>query len=84
MMGFGGWLFLALLWSVLFALVPIMWLVVRQRSTTNRRRGRLVESAADLLDKRFARGEIDEPTYIAQHDVLIAARGSRRSAARLP
>ena len=84
MMGFGGWLFLALFWSVLFALVPIMWLVVRQRPTTNRRRSNLVESPADLLDKRFARGEIDEPTYIAQHDVLTPARSSRRSAARSP
>jgi putative membrane protein len=35
------------------------------------------DSAEDILDKRFARGEIDLETYQAQRAALAQARGKR-------
>jgi putative membrane protein len=60
-------------------LVLIVWLVVRLLPMGNRpAAGGSVESPEDTLDRRFARGEIDEQTYAAQRAALAAHRASVR------
>ena len=76
-MGLGAWLFMGTFWVALLAL--IVWLVVRLLPSGNRSApGGSVESPEDILDRRFARGEIDEQTYAAQRSALAAHRGPRR------
>jgi putative membrane protein len=75
-MGLMGWLFMGTFWVALLAL--IVWLVVRLLPAANRPTGGGVESPEDILDRRFARGEIDEQTYAAQRAALRAHRGSGR------
>jgi putative membrane protein len=76
-MGLGAWLFMGTFWVAL--LVLIVWLVVRLLPADSRAAaGRSAESPEDILDRRFARGEIDEHTYAAQRAALAAHRGSGR------
>ena len=76
-MGLGAWLFMGTFWVALLAL--IVWLVVRLLPAGNRpAAGESVESPEDILDRRFARGEIDEQTYAAQRSALAAHRGPGR------
>lgn len=76
-MGLGAWLFMGTFWVAL--LVLIVWLVVRLLPAGNRpRTGGSLESPEDILDRRFARGEIDEQTYAAQRSALAAHRGPGR------
>jgi putative membrane protein len=74
-MGWGAWLGMSLFWLVL--LVLLVLLVVRMLPQNDRTRigG---ESAEDILDQRFARGEIDEQTYTAQREILARHRAPRR------
>jgi putative membrane protein len=78
-MGYGAWMFMGLFWLVLLGL--IIWAVVRllpDRHGTGGDGGRgVVETPEDILDKRFARGEIDLETYQAQRTALAAMRGGR-------
>jgi putative membrane protein len=76
-MGWGAWVFMGGFWLVLLAL--IVWLVVRLLPSSDRSStAGSGESPEDILDRRFARGEIDEQTYTAQRSALATARGSRR------
>ena len=86
-MGGGLWILIGLFWILLIA--AIIWLVVRllpsgtrasdgQRSTpaapgTSPAAQR--ETPVEILDHRFARGEIDLETYQTHRAALIAARG---------
>lgn len=82
MMGYGGWGFMpmggmlgmVLLWVVLLALV--VWAV--SRLLPGRRPGggssEPMETPEQILDRRFARGEIDLETYQAQRTALTNAR----------
>ena len=72
---FGTWFFTALLCVVLIGL--IIWIVSRLSPSMNRTMTGGTESAEDILDKRFARGEIDEATYTSHRDALTAARAPR-------
>ena len=74
-MGYGAWMFMGLFWLVLLAV--IIWAVVRLLPARRDAGGRDVDSPEDILDRRFARGEIDAETYQAQRAALTAARGSR-------
>lgn len=80
-MGYGAWIFMGLFWLALLAV--IIWAVMRllptRRDGENRKDGEnwKLDSPEDILDRRFARGEIDAETYQAQRAVLMAARGSR-------
>jgi len=83
MMGWSGgmslwaWLFMGTFWVALLGL--ILWLVVRLLPSTGRGGGGAgVESAEDILDRRFARGEIDEQTYARQRAALATHRGTGR------
>lgn len=80
-MGLGAWLFMGGFWLVLLAL--IVWLVVRLLPSSNRSGsgqppGGQGDSPEEILDRRFARGEIDEQTYTAQRAALANTRGQRR------
>jgi putative membrane protein len=74
-MGYAGWMFMGLFWLVLLGL--IIWAVVRL--LPDRREGghRDAESPEEILDRRFARGEIDAETYQAHRGALTAMRGDR-------
>lgn len=74
-MGFGAWMFMGVFWLVLLGV--IIWAVVRLLPTHGDDRGRNVESPEEILDRRFARGEIDVETYQAQRAALSSARGER-------
>lgn len=77
-MGWGGMVGMVLLWAVLIGLV--VWAVTRLLPT----RGDAgfvqpgQETPEEILDRRFARGEIDVETYQAQRAALATARGERR------
>jgi putative membrane protein len=75
-MSLWAWLFMGTFWVALLAL--IVWLVVRLLPSGSRPAGGDVESPEDILDRRFARGEIDEETYAAQRSALAAHRGRGR------
>jgi putative membrane protein len=74
-MGMGAWLFMNTFWVGL--LVLAVWLVVRVLPSADRSTGR-AESPEDILDRRFAGGEIDDETYAAQRATLAAHRGRGR------
>lgn len=75
-MGLSGWLFMTLLLVGLLGLIG--WLATRSLPASNPGPATGSETAADILDKRFARGEIDEQAYTAQRTALEAARAGRR------
>jgi len=76
-MGYGAWMFMGLFWLVLLGV--IIWAVVRLLPARDGGSGgtRGLESPEEILDRRFARGELDPETYQAQRAALTAARGSR-------
>jgi putative membrane protein len=77
-MGWGAWMFMGLFWLVLLGV--ILFLVVRllPGSGSGGAAGRTPQdSPEDILDRRFARGEIDLETYQAQRAALAQARGKR-------
>jgi putative membrane protein len=78
-MGVGGWLLMALLWGGLLAVV--VWAVIRlfPRARPGARSGESAtpgsgESAASVLDRQLAAGEIDEDTYRRRRGELTGAR----------
>ena len=74
-MGLAAWLFMGLFWMALVAL--IVWLVTRLLAARDRPAGGL-DMPEEILDRRFARGEIDEETYRSQRAALAETRGPRR------
>jgi putative membrane protein len=76
-MGFGGWLFMGLFWLVLLGV--IIYAVVRLLPTHDGpARSSATESPEEILDRRFARGEIDVETYQMQREALAWTRGERQ------
>lgn len=77
-MGFGGWFFMGLFWLVLLGV--IIWAVVRLLPTRHQAPGGLngVDTPEELLDRRFAHGEIDLETYQTQRAALVQSRGDRQ------
>ena len=77
MMGYGwgmgptGWLFMGLFWVVLLGLIAwaVIALLPAARGTTRR-----PEDPLEILDRRFARGELDAEQYRRARDELTAAR----------
>lgn len=64
-MGFGGG-FMWIIWLLLVAV--IVWAVIRTSSSDQRSDSR--PSARDVLDRRFAEGEIDESEYRQRRKLL--------------
>lgn len=77
---FGTWFLTALLCGAGIGL--IIWVVVRSSHSDNSTNTDGNESAEEILDKRFARGEIDQATYTSHRDALAAARAPRPATAR--
>lgn len=83
-MGTGGWIAMTIFWVALIVLV--VWAVSRalptgnsNRDTTTRREGPDdggLASAEDILDRRFAAGELDEDTYRSMRATLRAGRAT--------
>ncbi len=76
-MGVGGWIGMAVFWVALIVL--IVWLVTRAFSPGSSQRetrgdSSWQESADQVLDRRFAAGEIDEPTYHRMREALRSGR----------
>ena len=74
-MGYGAWMFMGVFWLVLLGV--IIWAVVRLLPARRDGASRDVDSPEDILDRRFARGEIDAEAYQVQRAALAAARGPR-------
>ncbi len=82
-MSWGGWLFMGLFWLLLLGV--ILYLVLRLLPTggSGTGGGRGVgrpaqqESPEEILDRRFARGEIDVEAYQVQRAALAQARGKK-------
>jgi putative membrane protein len=72
-----GWLGMGVFWLLLLGLIA--WLVMRllpgSTGQTPRPTG---DSAAEILDRRMARGEIDVPTWQAQRAALQGTQDSRK------
>jgi putative membrane protein len=62
-----GWIWMVVWWAVVLGV--IIWAVVRFSGGTGggERRG---PTAREILDERFARGEIDEEEYRRRRDAL--------------
>jgi len=75
-MGSGGWIIMALFLIVLIGLA--VWaagaLLPRSRAGVQPR----LESAQEILDRRFALGEIDAEQYRLARDELAASAAARR------
>lgn len=77
-MGWAGMVGMVLFWVVLIA--AIVWAVTRLlpgRQVPTNLPGSAPETPEGILDRRYARGEIDLETYQAQRVVLAAARNER-------
>jgi putative membrane protein len=79
-MGAGAWMFMGLFWLALLGL--IIWAVVRllpgrDGGSGHRGSGTAAETPEEILDRRFAHGEVDLETYQAQRAALVSARGKR-------
>ena len=81
-MGVGGMIAMTVFWVALVAL--IVWLVARTfRPGDQDRRGATggdrswQETSDEVLDRRFAAGEIDEATYHRMRETLRSARSPR-------
>jgi putative membrane protein len=75
-MGLAGWIFMGLFWVAVIGLViwGITTLVPGARS---RERG-LGDRPEEILDRRFAQGEIDTEQYRRAREELTATRSARR------
>ncbi|WP_030440564.1 hypothetical protein [Actinoplanes subtropicus] len=76
-MGWAGWLGMSLFWLVLLAAIVLLVVWLLPGAGVTGRGGRPPESPEDMLDRRFARGEIDVETYQLQRAALAQARGPR-------
>jgi putative membrane protein len=76
-MGPGAWLLMGGFWVLLLGL--IVWLVVRLLPSSDPPAPATTRlSPQEILDGRFARGEIDEQTYAAHRAALAATSGPGR------
>jgi putative membrane protein len=67
--GWGGWLVMTIAMIAFWALV-VLAVVALFRGSTNGRDSTSDHDPMDILDQRFARGEIDEDEYHARAAVL--------------
>lgn len=75
-MGAGDWVLMSILWVVLIAV--IVWALANLLSRGGgREQANLAERPEDILDRRFAAGEIDAAAYDAQRAKLREAHAGR-------
>jgi putative membrane protein len=75
-MGSLGWLGLGLFWLLLLGL--IVWLVMRLLPGSGRTSRPIGDSAAEILDRRMASGEIDVSAWQTQRAALQGTQDSRK------
>lgn len=75
-MGFGGWIFMALFWVVLVGLA-VWGATALLPGTRPVDRGRQ-ETPEEILDRRFALGEMDIDQYRQAREELSVSPGVRR------
>jgi putative membrane protein len=75
-MGLAGWIFMGLFWVVLIGLVvwAVAALLPGSRSASSGRS----ESPEEILDRRFALGELTAEQYRQARDELAASHAVRR------
>jgi putative membrane protein len=74
--GWGGWGWMTLMPLVWIALIGvIVWAAVRLTQRPPERAGPRRESPREILDRRFAAGEIDADTYTRARDTLAGKPG---------
>ena len=75
-MGAGGWIAMTIFWVALIVLV--VWVVTRTHSDSGGRSDNSPwrETPEQILDRRFAAGEIDEATYHKMRETLRPSRPS--------
>lgn len=75
-LGMGGMVMMVVFWLLLIA--AIVWAVSRLlpgRHVRASHTEQAQETPEEILDRRFARGEIDLETYQVQRAALVSARG---------
>ena len=70
-MGPFGWIMMVVFWGALFAVV--LWITV----STQGRRGGKTDVALEVLERRFAVGDIDLDEFEERRRVLLNRDGSR-------
>ncbi len=82
-MGAGGWIAMAIFWVALIALVA--WLIARALPSgreADRGQPTGIETPEQVLDRRYAAGEIDSDTYQVMRVNLASSRTSGQAEAR--
>ena len=75
-MGAAGWIFMGLFWILVVA--GVVWAIVALLpGSRSGSRGRS-ETAEEILDRRFALGEVDAEQYRRAREELAATRPARR------
>jgi putative membrane protein len=77
-MGTAGWIFMVLFWVVVIGLV--VWAVVTLTPGSRSDARARAETPQEILDRRFALGELDAEEYRRAHEELAATRPGRRRA----
>lgn len=75
-MGTAGWIFMGLFWIAIIALV--IWGVTALLPGTRSSNAGRTESPREILDRRFARGEIDAEQYRQAREELADNQAIRR------
>jgi putative membrane protein len=75
-MGSAGWVFMGLFWLVVIGLLVWVAASLLPGGRSGGRGGR--ESAEEILDRRFALGEIDAEQYRRAREELAAGRSRKR------
>lgn len=76
-MGAGGWIAMTLFWVALVVLIG--WAVARAFPSGGARSAEpRQETPEEVLDRRFAAGELDAETYQSMRATLSSARSTRR------
>lgn len=68
--GWGGWLVMTIAMIAFWALVVVAVVVLFRGSKSSGQEASPRQDPMDILDQRFARGEIDEDEYHARSAVL--------------
>ena len=72
-MGWDGWIVMTLAMVIFWALVIFAVVAIFRGTKTAAGDGSAPEDPMDILDQRFARGEIDEQEYHARQAILRAS-----------
>ncbi len=76
-MGAGGWVFMSVLWVVLIAVIVWAMAALFGRNDRSTSGTTIADRPEEILDRRFAGGEIDADTYDALRAKLRAAHAQR-------